>query len=495
VYSVEQAVQYLVDATGIHDRDAAELVAKDLGRLPLAVTQAAEVIKGRGYADFSVYRDALKNAGGLGEALHRPDGDPYKLAVDAALKMGYRDAVDACCRISDAHGEAALAVLQSVSVLSESGVPRVWLSVLGDSQAVVQDAVGVLVARHVMSESDDRSEVSLHGLTSRVIREDRLDEDLARMAIAVLAGVNVEDDSCDYMERRSTVAALGAQLVAVHSQPGSGGLLNEPDLLAVAGTVMYAADELKDPYTAISLSVFQADFERVLGADHPDTLTSRNNLAYAYESAGDLGRAIPLYAATLADRERVLGADHPDTLLSRNNLAYAYRSAGDLGRAIPLLEATLADCERVLGADHPSTLLSRNNLAGAYESAGDLGKAIPLLEATLADRERVLGADHPDTLLSRNNLAHAYESAGDLGRAIPLYAATLADRERVLGADHPSTLLSRNNLAVAYHSAGDLGKAIPLFEATLADCERVLGADHPVTVTVHNNLERAREGL
>ena len=98
--------------------------------------------------------------------------------------------------------------------------------------------------------------------------------------------------------------------------------------------------------------------ERVLGPDHPDTLTSRNNLACAYESAGDLGRAVPLFEATLADRERVLGPDHPHTLTSRNNLACAYESAGDLGRAVPLFEATLADCERVLGPDHPQTLTS-----------------------------------------------------------------------------------------------------------------------------------------
>ncbi|KOV86033.1 hypothetical protein ADL03_09520, partial [Nocardia sp. NRRL S-836] len=64
----------------------------------------------------------------------------------------------------------------------------------------------------------------------------------------------------------------------------------------------------------------------------------------------------------------MLGPDHPSTLLSRSNLANAYESAGDLGRAIPLHEATLADRERVLGPDHPSTLLSRSNLANAYES-------------------------------------------------------------------------------------------------------------------------------
>ena len=59
---------------------------------------------------------------------------------------------------------------------------------------------------------------------------------------------------------------------------------------------------------------------------------------------------------------RVLGEDHPHTLASRNNLAAAYRSAGDLGRAIPLFEATLAACARMLGDDHPLTMAVRGNL-------------------------------------------------------------------------------------------------------------------------------------
>ena len=63
----------------------------------------------------------------------------------------------------------------------------------------------------------------------------------------------------------------------------------------------------------------------------------------------------------------MLGADHPDTLISRNNLAAAYANAGDLGRAIPLLEQTLADSVRVLGADHPQTKIVRGNLAAARQ--------------------------------------------------------------------------------------------------------------------------------
>ena len=67
---------------------------------------------------------------------------------------------------------------------------------------------------------------------------------------------------------------------------------------------------------------------RLLGDDHPQTLTSRNNLAYAYRSAGRLDQAIPLYEEVLADRVRLLGDDHPQTLTSRNNLAGAYKAAG-----------------------------------------------------------------------------------------------------------------------------------------------------------------------
>ena len=64
---------------------------------------------------------------------------------------------------------------------------------------------------------------------------------------------------------------------------------------------------------------------------------------------------------------QVLGADHPDALSSRNNRAAAYGYAGDLGRAIPLYEQALADCVRVLGADHPQTKIVRANLAAARQ--------------------------------------------------------------------------------------------------------------------------------
>ncbi len=73
--------------------------------------------------------------------------------------------------------------------------------------------------------------------------------------------------------------------------------------------------------------------ERVLGPDHPGTLTSRNNLAVAYQAAGRTEEAITMGEQVVAARERVLGPDHPDTLQSRNNLAAAYWAAGRTSEA------------------------------------------------------------------------------------------------------------------------------------------------------------------
>ncbi|MDP4510289.1 tetratricopeptide repeat protein [Nonomuraea turcica] len=232
--------------------------------------------------------------------------------------------------------------------------------------------------------------------------------------------------------------------------------------------------------------------QRVYDSDHPAVLNTRASLAYAYQLAGNLRRAIPLHEATLADRERVLGADHPDTLASRNNLAAAYRASGYLRRAIPLHEATLADRERVLGADHPDTLASRNNLALAYDEAGDPGRAIPLYEATLADREQVLGADHPDTLSTRGDLATARGNAGDSAGAAATLENLLTDQLRVLGPDHPDTLSTRGNLAYWRGATGDAAGAVAAFEELLTDHLRVLGPDHPDTLSTRSNLARWR---
>ena len=60
--------------------------------------------------------------------------------------------------------------------------------------------------------------------------------------------------------------------------------------------------------------------ERVLGGEHPDTLTSVNNLASLYARQGRYAEAEPLYQRAVSGAEKVLGPEHPDTQLYRRNL-------------------------------------------------------------------------------------------------------------------------------------------------------------------------------
>ena len=67
---------------------------------------------------------------------------------------------------------------------------------------------------------------------------------------------------------------------------------------------------------------------RIQGDDHPDTLTTRSNIASWTGECGDAARALRLFQELLPDLVRVLGPDHPDTLTTRNNIAYWTGSAG-----------------------------------------------------------------------------------------------------------------------------------------------------------------------
>ncbi|MEU5198902.1 tetratricopeptide repeat protein [Streptomyces scabiei] len=75
------------------------------------------------------------------------------------------------------------------------------------------------------------------------------------------------------------------------------------------------------------------------------------------------------------------------------HLATAYESAGDLGRAIPLHEATLAQSEQLLGDTHPNTLTCRNNLANARDDAEAVQHGSTATSATEAVPQEPYRAD------------------------------------------------------------------------------------------------------
>ena len=69
-------------------------------------------------------------------------------------------------------------------------------------------------------------------------------------------------------------------------------------------------------------------YKTSLGATHPDTLVSMNNLASLFGNQGKYEEAEALYVSCFEMRKTVLGAIHPDTLVTMSNLAGLYESQG-----------------------------------------------------------------------------------------------------------------------------------------------------------------------
>ncbi|KAF8533565.1 hypothetical protein BDD12DRAFT_864548 [Trichophaea hybrida] len=67
---------------------------------------------------------------------------------------------------------------------------------------------------------------------------------------------------------------------------------------------------------------------RVLGDNHPDTLTSMNNLSLVLSKQGQWKEAEELQMQVIDMSKRVLGDEHPDTLTSIANLAIISSKCG-----------------------------------------------------------------------------------------------------------------------------------------------------------------------
>jgi tetratricopeptide (TPR) repeat protein len=221
---------------------------------------------------------------------------------------------------------------------------------------------------------------------------------------------------------------------------------------------------------------------RVLGQEHPSTLTSMANLASTYRNQGRWKEAEELFVQVMETSLRVRGQEHPDSLTSVNNLAGVLRAQGKYEVAEEMHRRALEGREKVLGVEHPSTLTSIDNLASVLRYQGKYAAAEEMDRRALEGREKALGKEHPDTLNSIDNLAATLRNLGKYKAAEAMAQRALDGRENVLGKEHPDTLQSACTLAVTLWCQGKYEAAEAAGRRALEGRERVLGKEHPDTL-------------
>jgi tetratricopeptide (TPR) repeat protein len=460
----------------------AKAIAKELGRLPLALHLAGSYLARYRHAvtpeDYLAQLRAPNplahrslQAGGISPTQHAQD-----VARTFALSYQRLDPAE----LIDA---AALALLGRAAYFAPGEpIPRKLLvATLGrddDPERALQAEDGLVRLEELgLVQAQAEGALVLHRLLAAFVRGVTADGE----AQGVVEGVLLAE-----LSRRLDQAGYLGQLLTLqlHLRVVADAALEREDRRAANLCVWlgYYLEQICDyagarPYLERALALY----EKVLGKEHPDTAQSLNNLGMLLQDQGDLAGARPYLERALRIYEQVLGGEHPYTATSLNNLGSLLYRQGDLAGARPYFERALRIREQVLGGEHPDTAQSLNNLGSLLRAQGDLAGARPYLERALRIREQVLGKEHPDTARSLNNVGELLQDQGDLTGARPYLERALAIYEKVLGAEHPDTALSLSNLGSLLYAMGDLAGARPYLERALRIHEKVLGGEHPDT--------------
>jgi hypothetical protein len=523
------AARFLADRVGDPDLDAADVLARELGGLPLALEQAAAYIRTAGLAAAD-YLSLLRQR--KTELLDRgvPSAHPASAVATLALAMSRLEhdnpAAAGLMRLLAclAAEPAPLALL-----LPGTGIPAgldpdvaAALGQLAADQLALADAVAAL-SRYSLSATAGSGTILVHRLVQAAIL-DQMPAGLAgrwRAAAAALVEAAIPDNpysraawpacagllphalavldltSAGAWRIASASAESGSyatardlflQIAQAHQGSAAYGP-HHPATLTARASLADLTGEAGNPAEARDLlAALLPDLEHVSGTGHPDTLTARASLAYWTGRAGNPGAARDLAAALLPDLEDVSGTEHPDTLTARASLARWTGEAGNPVGARDLYAALLPVRERISGGDHPYTLGTRASIAHWTGAAGNPAAARDLVAALLPELERVSGAEHPETLAARADMAQWTGQAGDSVAARDQYAALIPVTERVSGTEHPDTLAARQGLAHWTGQAGNPVVARDLYAALIPVVKRVSGAEHPDTLAARNGL-------
>ncbi|MEU1480497.1 tetratricopeptide repeat protein [Streptomyces sp. NPDC005760] len=531
VFSEEEALAFLRLRTGAASDDGAAELAEELGRLPLALSQAAQVIRQRG-TGYRAYLARLRTFS-LESVLDKVPGERYPHRVAEAMLI-------AAEQVEDRNpGLPVRTLLETLSVLSPAGVQKDLLygavrQLGADDPTAAEDALGVL-AQASLATDTGADAVSMHRLVQRVVRE-RAGDGLR----AVVAGVAryLEDElvpSAEAWERREYGGQLVDQIDALwRSANRALSSYGEEELscllrlrrwaahghLAEVGgatrALALAGETSGDCVAALGEEAAATQFAletegdvcewagrteraiavrsrlmelkaRSLGPNDEYTLVARWDLARSYDEAGRFALSVPLYEELERDVRQLLGADHADARDVLADLAKAYAAAGQLSVARRLVERMNAEWTYQPAESEPS-LRSWQSLADGYASIGRWEEGAALLWRRLLQRQVTAGPDTPEIVWTRNSLAHKYLEAARFTDARFWAKYALRDAERVFGARSADTTTIRATVAVCLQRLARYEEAVALFRQVVEERLDHYGPEHPRTLAARRDL-------
>jgi tetratricopeptide (TPR) repeat protein len=497
VFTREESVAFLTKRLRRElDPAEADLLAHELGDLPLALEQAAALQLQTGIS-ISEYLEALKHQ--TRELMNLGKATEYPLSMTAAWQLSVQ-------QIEERLPEAA-EVLRCCAFFSPEPIPHDVFRrgnktegvkrmgpILADPVLLTR-ALGELGRFALIRVDAEAGTIQVHRLVQALIR-DSLDKEqrgqIRHEVHLLLAGgaPTRPEDTEKWPAFAELVPHVGPAKLVDCVEPGPRRLgIDVVRYLYHTGNFELARSFGDD---------FQRRWTELSGPTHPDVLRLRRQLGNVLWQLGRYDDSRRLNEKTLELMRDVFGPEHPETLSVTNSYGANLRAAGEFRAAFEQDALARAAHERSLGRSHPATFLVINNLALDYVLLSDFAGAHELQRlAYLEMSDATQGVGKADVLLAWNGLARVVRLAGNYSDACDLGAEAAAFGRRELGTDHPVTLLTVKDLSIAKRRAGEIDEALPLAREVHERALKGFGRDNPLTlaagVAVANTLRQSGE--
>ncbi len=213
-------------------------------------------------------------------------------------------------------------------------------------------------------------------------------------------------------------------------------------------------------------------FAGVLATDPPEELRLRclQNLALSEKERGNLQESRRIYEDVLPRLAACWGPEHPDGARCLQNYGTCLLSCGELAAAEAAIREATERLTHSLGPEHPDRITALGNLVAVQKARGNWKEAELGYRSIYEQRRKLFGPDHPDSLILLHNLGKALHQLGSYPEALRCLEEAAAGQRRVLGPEHPALLLTLESQAVTLHTMGDRAGARQIYSALLADC-------------------------
>lgn len=461
-------------------------LADRLGRLPLALEQAAAVHQQTGM-QLQEYLHVLDThpTAVLGEGV--PAGYPTSVAV--TMRVAYE-------RLRE-RSPAAAQLLQLCVFLSPHpiAVPMLMRGrgapLPAPLETVIRDDAGLRMAvrdlgRFALAQIDPgRDLIRIHTLIGAILRDGLEPEQKATNeknvhALLGLANPRGPDDPNNWRQHAQ---------ISPHVIPSGALYSANPDARQVVlDQIRYLLTIGDYPESKRLAQQAVETWKGSLGPDDEMTLLASRHLANTLRALGEYAEARELNRDVLHRMSSTLSADHQYTLATAMNVAADLRLIGSFEQARKLDEENYARYRRVMGDDDLTTWRQAHNLAVDYRLLGSFRRAWELDDRTAHRLDEILGEDHPHTLHSYASLVRDLHGLGQYQRALALQRDKLRVHEQRLAPHHNELMFAKRNLAILWRRTGNYPRALDQAQPNYEICRKTYGPEHEHTLASMSTL-------